>query len=632
MLARNYVAAHAYSFDTVTPDQRYKDWLAVNDRIIIEAAAIPVDSFKIDVPEPTEAELTKFFDEHKNRDPQPDLIGQTEYPSPTPGFRIPRKVDVQYIQAEYDQLLANAENEVTDEEIAKYYDENKDLFIKADSGLIDDSPENQQTDSADEAATEPGADAPAPENNSEATEPGAAEDSNSQTSPGELNEPAAEENPTPQTPPSTEGAPADGDQSSRTGRSLFRLAAFLQEAQSLDATGDDAAESAPATETPAANDSTAAEGAESASNTTDSAATESPASTTPATPGTDAAAASPPAVDEPKQYQPLEEVRDLIRRELAGQKVNEQLSGLMNEIQTQLNGEFNKYLSAKFDAEAKQQKQPTPPEALVDLAPLAEKYKLKHGKTGPMSWLDLRKTPVGASGDIDRQSELYRILFGSEELDLYEPIITQDVDGNRYLAMAISDTPGRVPELAEVRKEVVDAWKRQKAADIALKHAEELAKKAQDSKSPLPEFFAGDQSMEVIRTDPFSRYTGGEIGIVEGEYQQQPFRLSEPDGIVAAGPEFMDKVFALKDGEVGAALNHDKSLAYVVRIAEHQLPEDELRTTYLAEANTWPGGNIMTRGHAQTAARLLVADILTSKNLKWERTADQMQEDEEEEE
>ena len=36
-------------------EQRWKDWLRVNDRVVVEAAAIPVESFVVDVPEPTEA-------------------------------------------------------------------------------------------------------------------------------------------------------------------------------------------------------------------------------------------------------------------------------------------------------------------------------------------------------------------------------------------------------------------------------------------------------------------------------------------------------------------------------------------------------------------------------------------------
>ena len=56
-----------------------------------------------------------------------------------PGFKIPRKIDVQFINANYDSFLAKAEEKITDEEIAKYYEDNKDLFVKADTGLLEDT-------------------------------------------------------------------------------------------------------------------------------------------------------------------------------------------------------------------------------------------------------------------------------------------------------------------------------------------------------------------------------------------------------------------------------------------------------------------------------------------------------------
>jgi hypothetical protein len=329
------------------------------------------------------------------------------------------------------------------------------------------------------------------------------------------------------------------------------------------------------------------------------------------------------AEEMPKEFQPLDEVRDEIRTSLARERVREQLTDLMARLQSQLNAEFTGYFGMRLDAESAGQAVPAPPAALADLAPLAAQHGLKHGQTGPMSWLEMRETPVGASGDIETGRELYRILFATDDLDPYKPISTQDLDGNRYLAMKTSDTPDRVPTLEEKRDEVVRAWKMQKAAERAQKHAEDLAKQAQEANKPLADFFAGNQSVQVVRTDPFSRYTGGTISRdFQGQLQQQPLRLSEPDGIVAAGPEFMDKVFALKDGEVGAVLNHDHSTAYVVRIAEHLQQTDALRDTYLTEAGNWPGIQLMNNDHLRITSSLLAADILKSRNLKWERDPD----------
>lgn len=641
MLARNFVASYQYGLETVTPEQRWKDWLMVNDRVVLEAAGIPVESFVVDVKEPTEDELDKFFNEvpfrgslsHKDREPQPDFLGTMEFPSPTPGFAIPRKIDVQFIEADYDQFLTKVEGEITDEEIQKYYDENKDpLFIKAETGLIDEAAEKPAAEEAHETTTETDATAPADEAGEAATEPDAtapAEDAEAGVTPeaGATEEPQPPTEDEPQPPEdagSGEAAPAEEDQSSRdrAPRSgVFHLAAFLQEAESGDAAGATAAD-------PAAS---AADDRAAPSETDAAAETAAPNGQEPAAAPVDASTtAAAPAAEKPKEFQPLDEVRDVIRRRLAEQRVSEQLTAQMTQLESLLNGEFTKYFSAQLDAEAAERDPPARPAALVDLAPLAAQHGLKHGQTGPMSWLELRNTPVGESGDIESHIPLWRILFGSKDLDLYQPKSTEDLDANRYLAMKTSDTPRRVPALAEVRDDVVRAWKLQKAADLALKRAKEFAKKAQDAKATLGDAFADEKSVEVVVTDPFSWFTGGDVGIVNGQFQQQPFRLSEPDGIVAAGPAFLERVFELEDGAVGAALNHDRSIAYIIRIAEHDLSPDELRTAYLAEANTWPGLRIMTSGHARTAAQLLVADILAGAGLEWVREPDQPPREEEE--
>ena len=46
---------------------------------------------------------------------------------------------MQYIEANYDDYLQRRKTKVTDEEIAKYYEEHKDpMFVKADTGSMED--------------------------------------------------------------------------------------------------------------------------------------------------------------------------------------------------------------------------------------------------------------------------------------------------------------------------------------------------------------------------------------------------------------------------------------------------------------------------------------------------------------
>ncbi len=652
MLANNYLMSNMYALRTVTPDQRWKDWLSVNDRIVVEAAAIPVELFMADVKEPTEAEFAEFFEEHKKYEPQPDpVVARTygvELPMPVTGFRVPRKIDVQYIQANFGDMVNKADEALPDAEIEKYYNDNKEMFVKADTGLLDDTTDAENATTTDESAAE----------NATSEETGGTESSTSTEGSDETSTtaepPVANETPAPTNesppavpaetqPPADEAGenavPENEDQSSRRGAaagSVFRQVAFLQESKAenpearagndLPADTEPAAASEPAATTEPAEqaDPTAPAATDDASELADSTA-----DTPEATPAINPPATNPPVAEKPKEYQPLDEVRDQIRRELAQRQVAEKLAKQMDDLLAELKAEFDTYFVGQvLEAQSKNEKVPAPPAVLADLAPLAEKNGLTATKTGPMSVLELRDTAVGKSASPDSNESLLRTLFLTSDLELYQPTLTLDIDGNHYIAMKTSDTPGRTPELADVRDEVIRAWKLQKAAELALKDAETEAKKAQESGSPLADYFADRPTVEVVRVDPCSQLTRGDV---PDQFGRTRFRISQPDGLVAPGPELLRRIFELKDGEVGAALNHDHSIAYVVRVVEHQNSQDQLRTAYLAEANTWDGLPTLTGERASMAQQYVTADVSGGEGVDWKRDPDQVRQDGEEE-
>jgi hypothetical protein len=671
LLARNYLMSNLYAFQTVTPQQRWQDWLRVNDRVVIEAAALPVEQYLIEVKDPTEAELKDFYEKYKNNEAAPDLIGGTEIASARPGFRVPRKIDAQFVQANFEELVSKAEGEVTDPDIAKYYEENKELFIKADTGLLDDTTQPPVTAPTDGATTEPAAPADPETAAPSATESNTSETPSSEAPATPAKEPKEEDAATPEA-PSTETPPATTDgaeppaddaaepatppatetpstetseapeaekssQNEVSGRSAFRQVAFLQEdttnateEKSETAPAESAAPAegtAPATEAAPANEA-AAPVSPSTAPPVDPADLSVPATTDPAAtttaPAVEGAAA--PTGEKPKEYQPLEEVRDLIRRDIAYRRVTESLDQKMNDLLDELKAEFTTYFGKVLDAESRDEKAPAPQPALADLAPLAEKNGLTPGKTGALPWLEFRDTPVGKSQDPKTGAPLSSTFFGSEGLELYQPVLTVDVDGNRYISMKTSDTPASVPKFDDIKAEVARAWKMQKASEFALKAAEKDAKAAQESGSSLVDFFSTRPGIEVVKVDPFSQMTRGDV---PDQFGNQRFRLSQPDGIAAPGPDFLRKAFELKDGEVGAALNNDHSIAYVIRAVEHQNSEEELRNAYLAEANTWDGLTAMMDDHVTIAQRLVSADLSGGKGLDWKRNPDRRGEQDE---
>ncbi|MCI0491756.1 MAG: hypothetical protein L0Z07_02335, partial [Planctomycetes bacterium] len=438
-----------------------------------------------------------------------------------------------------------------------------------------------------------------------------------------------------------EEAPATEDSSAnpRSGhRGVFHLTALLQNTEeAAEATAETVSEATAAASdaTPAASGPAAVSGESTGSAPVDTAESipslEAGSAVTTSEAGeTETSTASAPtdSPDKPVEFQPIDEVRDVIRRRIAEDKITDQSVEQMNQLKGQLYGEFTAYFGSVLDAEAQGKERPAPPAALDDLTALAATHGLELGQTGPMSLLELRETPIGKSVDIDSGESLLRSLYG-KELELYQPTLTYDLDGNRYLLMKTGDLPSKVPTLEEVRDQAVQAWKLRKAAELAKKHAEDLARQAKDSGKTLSDFFADDESVKVVRTDPFSWLTGGAVSRTTG--QPQPFRLSEPDGIAAAGPDFMQAVFELGPSDVGAELSHDHSVAYVVRISEHQSAPEELHQDYLSEANTWDGLPTMARSHAQTVARVIQSQMMTDAGVEWDRPADQLTENQEEE-
>lgn len=574
LLVRNYLASYWFARYTVTPDQRWEDWLKMNDRVIVEAAAIPIEMFLVDVPEPTEEELKEFFEKYKDRVPRPDRVMGIEMPSPEPGFAVPRRVELQFVAAEYAKLLDQAESEVTDEEIEQFYEDNKDIhFIQFGTDLLDD---------LGGAATDESFSADTDTNASTGTGDAAAEDTNEATQAE-----SSAGSTTSDTATSDDGAATRGTAQPATEEEEEEEETnAADEASSSDLTPGDA-------ESNAANDS----------------AGEGEATSEPST-----------------RYQPLEKVRDQIRREIADIKVSERISKLMGQLENELDAKYANYLGSVLDAEDEGEEPPPPPAGLADLSVIAKEHNLEYKKTAPISQLELASMPIGSThrteeANVQPESRVrFRYLAFATDWEPYEPLSLQDTDNNRYLVMKTADIPGNVPTFDEIRDEVVTAWRRQKAAELALKHAEKEAKEA-ESVGSLEEFFASDENVKVTKSDFFSEITAGSVS--RETNMVQSFRLSQPEGIKHADYEMLSMIFDLAPGEVGAALNHDHSIAYLLRVVEHELTPAELQQAFLSEADSWYGYAAWLRFHLQQATSALLFEILESANVDWTRPADQ---------
>src|SRR5690606_34991810 len=152
---------------------------------------------------------------------------------------------------------------------------------------------------------------------------------------------------------------------------------------------------------------------------------------------------------------------------------------------------------------------------------------------------------------------------------------------------------------------VLRAWQEQKAAQLALEKAEEFAAEAEKAGDTLSAYFVG-KPYEVITTDMFSYLT---FGTTPAELQRGA-KLGDAPPLEAVGPDFMEKAFNLKDGEVDAILNYDHSKAYVFRLERRETTPDELKSLFLREANNWYGGQVMMLSRLQYQEQQVLSEIL----------------------
>ena len=518
----------------------------LNDRIALEAAVLPIEKFVSEVPQPNDGQLIDFYEQHKNR------IGGSivrmagiELPSPNPGFREPRRVKLNYLLGDVTVWTQEMLSNVTNEEIADYYERNKRTqFVKLASDTV-------------AAVTE------------EAT---------SEQDEGEEASAQGEE------------ASAEGEEASAEGE---------------DAT-EDSAEGETASEAPVdANDNEvsdlAAEGESDADGQSDESAE-----------GND---------DEDVEYEPLEEVSDEIRRLLANDKAVLELKGLMESAFGDLTTVYNRYGGKVSEAPSKELDPPPAPPRLANLSPMAKEKKLISEETVLLSARDMSETMVGKAVDAQTGQRLVT-QAAFTDLRLYEPLLAQDLDGYWYLVVKVDDQPTRIPELEEVRDQVVAAWKRRQAASLALVKGNVFAQEALKSGRSLETFFF-DTGYEVTITDLFSRLTFGNTPV---EMQQGP-RLGDAPPLSAVGNGFMQRVFDLKPEDVIALLNFDGSNAYVLKLASRERTEQELRSAFLAEVNNSQAMQIMSTVRKRNAHQMLLVQVYNRVNLDHQSLQEYFQRD-----
>lgn len=547
------------SIDAIPPAQRFDYFNRLNRKAKIEAIAVPVEDFADKVPKPGDAELEAFFDEHKNQIAVPG--------SPVPGFKIPHRERFQYLKAEYDLFRETAE--VTEEEIEKYYEENKkSMFRKLE--LPKDKPSAERDDSKKSEDPEPDLgpgtdDTSKPESSKPEKEPA---EKPAAESPGDSAKKA---------PASKTGAapkPNDGSSSDRTsGGARFLLVADEKTAKpdssepeakapATDKKEDKAAEEKPADETTAENKQTEDK---SEDKTVD-----------------EKSAEEEPASKEP-EYEPLEKVRDQIVTALKAQKATDKANAAIEAAASRMRA----YADARTFYLVKKEADPNavPPKD-IDFVALAKEHNLTYEESRLASANELAGTDIGKSfmsvrGELPfqfRAAPFIEVAFGPRH-SLYEAVTTNDTDGNAFLSWKVEQAEERVPKFEEVRAEVERTWRLIKARDLARKQAETYVAEAKGAKKKLSEVFT-DEKVKVITAGSFSWMT---MGSTPEAGRDAVVMLSEVPGIDHPGESFMETVFSLPLDGIGVAMNEPQNTCYTVQVIEYDPPVVELEEDFARE-------------------------------------------------
>ena len=301
---------------------------------------------------------------------------------------------------------------------------------------------------------------------------------------------------------------------------------------------------------------------------------------------------SEPTVDPPEKGPEVEKkepedplagpLGEWIRRQLAIRKIEE--------IFGRLQGRMNRYRNdwVRYEVDRVKDRDAVTPEE-PDFEALAKEY----DPTGAEG-LTTDATPLMSQWDVQtEESGLGRsfVTAGTtriplveyafrERWDLYVAAQSSDIgedyrERSRYLFWKVEDSKQKVQEFEDpgVREQVLLEWKMSEARKLAKKAAETLAGECRKSGQSFEITFVERPELGVVSTRPFSWMTYGNVPLGTA---RTPARLSQVEGVDMAGPEFMRAVFQLKQGQVGVAMNHPETIAYVVRASEINPPRSTL--------------------------------------------------------
>jgi len=565
LAARSMLQLHASGFRGDPPGWQWDYFRRLDQRATVEVVPVVVEGFATQVPAPSDLQLRDLYAKFKDDLPQAR--------SADPGFREPHRVQFEYLRAPAGVFLDEEMKNVTDEDVAAFYEKEKVARFRAKPPAPEESPTDTDAKPAD---AKPADAKPADAKPADAKPADA--------------KPA-------------DAKPADAPKGAAVTKTPFKTVAFKQPA------------SAPAA---AAQATPASTGSESSGTTsTDKAGT-------PAKPGQGDKPAETPAED-PAQFEPLENVKDQIRKELAGRRAAGRLDEIFNRVSADVTGFAEDYAlwQARRPAGVAA---PRPP----DLGVIAEKQGLTFGKSALVdAGQAVAEGGIGGSFEFmaDPRSrfgfrqQLWRDqMFGAGGMT-WRPIRSGDVQGNRYLSWKTEDQPEFTPSFDVARPVVERAWRIIEGRALARRHADEIARRATSAggleaavaEAAKQSAAAASATQPAVKVGPFPWLESGPMAAGGEPVLAQPESLSMP------GDEFMRAVFALEPGGVAVAFNEPRTVCYVIRLVEFDPSTAVLQEKFLEARGDRRRIGMVAERETSQAFRGLLESMEKRNRLEWKR-------------
>jgi len=566
-------------FMSTPPGWRWDAFRKLEQSATVEVVPVVVESLASQVSEPSTAALEKIYAEYADDLPQAR--------STTPGFREPARAKYDALVARADLFVAEAEAVVTDAEIEKFYEENKEsMFQKVAEPPAEEKASKDGESASGDATPSPAAPGGVPAGDDTSVDA---------VTPAKEGEPAAK------TDEARKPDNADGATSLR--RTIVRQVAFQKDAPEP---------ASPEQRTPPAADS---EGPVPDKEVAEPAKTAEKPSAPDAQPTVQQAEekATEGGTDDkkPMEFEPLTKVKDDIRKRLARQAADKKISEIFGAVTAKI-AKYSDDLELALGLGEK-----------APVAPDIKKIAAEHGLEAVRSEF-VTPAEAAASEGVGRSFQFaFSERFGVQQqrwADMvlapaaprFRPVTTRDIAGAQYLSWKTEDRPEFTPPFAEIKSEVERVWKLLEARPLAKRLAQELAEAAKEK--PLADVVQGKEGLAAANVGPFPWLTRG-----TAPFGSAPV-LSDPDGIEMAGEAFMEAVFALEPGASTVAFNQPETICYAIRLVSFEPADATLEGQFrdaLADPRRIAG---LAEEETREVYERWLADIERRSGVTWQRS------------